>query len=55
MAGTTKNWYISVMDNVARKTIIHKTFFVVAEANKWIKENEEKYPKPQFTIYKENY
>jgi hypothetical protein len=55
MAGKSKSWYVSVMDQIAKKTVEHKQFFDIGAANAFIKSIEEKYPKPQYTIYKETY
>jgi hypothetical protein len=55
MAGKSKSWYVSVMDQTAKKTVEHKQFFDIKAANDFIKTIEEKYPKPQFMIYKETY
>ena len=55
MAGKSKSWYVSVMDHSVKKTVEHKQFFDIAAANAFIKSVEEKYPAPQFKIYKESY
>jgi len=52
-----KSWYLSVVNAVTHKPIIHKMFFTAPEMNKFLKEQEilEKYPRPEFYIVKENY
>ena len=54
MAGKATSVYVSVTDK-NHKTLVHKQFFNTTEANAWIKANEEKYPKPEYIIYKETY
>jgi hypothetical protein len=55
MAQKSKSWYVSIMDQTAKKTVEHKQFFDVASANAFVKLMEETYKKPQYFIYKESY
>jgi len=55
MAGKAKSVYVSIVDSNTHKTVINKMFFEMASANKFVKENEEKYPKPAYYFVKEVY
>lgn len=59
MAGTAKSNYLTVTEVIEgkHKTVFTKMFFNAGDMNKYIKEEKilEKYPKPQYTIYKECY
>jgi hypothetical protein len=59
MAGTAKSNYLTVTEIVEGKhvTVFNKMFFNAGDMNKYIKAENfmEKYPKPQYTIYKECY
>ena len=52
-----KSWYLSVVDTQTNKPLLNKMFFTAPEMNLFIKEAEilKKYPKPQYSIVKENY
>ncbi len=54
MAGKATSVYVSVVTR-EHKTVEHKQFFNSTAANAWIKANEEKYPKPEYTFLKETY
>lgn len=59
MAGVAKSNYLTVTEIIEGKhvTVFNKMFFNAGDMNKYIKEQNftEKYPKPQYTIYKECY
>jgi hypothetical protein len=59
MAGRAKSNYLTVTEIVEGKhvTILNKMFFNAGDMNTYIKEQEidEKYPRPQYIIYKETY
>jgi hypothetical protein len=55
MAGKAKSVYVSIVDSKTHKTVINKMFFEMSSANKFVKENEEKYPKPAYYFVKEVY
>jgi hypothetical protein len=56
-----KSWYLSIVDKTTNKpvdrSLSSKLFFTAPEMNKWMKDNdiEEKYPKTNYYIVKENY
>jgi hypothetical protein len=52
-----KSWYLSVIDSQTHKPVFNKMFFTAPDMNKFMKAEvlEEKYPKPQYYIVKENY
>jgi hypothetical protein len=52
-----KSWYLSVIDSKTHKPVFNKMFFTAPDMNKFVKAEvlEEKYPKPQYYIIKENY
>ena len=51
--------YVSIVDlqdkTSKHKVIIHKKFFRKNDANAFVKENLEAYPKPQYQIITETY
>ena len=55
MAGKAKSVYIQIVDSKTHKTIERKMFFNSSDANKYIEENQEKYPKPEYYFVKETY
>jgi len=59
MAGTAKSNYLTVTEVVEGKhiTVFNKMFFNAGDMNKYIKAENfaEKYPSPQYTVYKECY
>ena len=59
MAGVAKSNYLTVTEVIDGKhvTVFNKMFFNAGDMNKYIKEEKflEKYPKPQYIIYKECY
>jgi hypothetical protein len=55
MAGKATSVYVQIVDSKTHKTVERKTFFVSSDANKYMKEQEEKYPKPAFYMVKETY
>jgi len=59
MAGTAKSNYLTVTEvvNGRHVTVFTKMFFNAGDMNKYIKEEKimEKYPSPQYIIYKECY
>lgn len=54
-----KSNYLTVTEVIDGKhvTVLHKMFFNAGDMNKFMKAESilEKYPKPQYTIYKETY
>jgi hypothetical protein len=59
MAGTAKSNYLTVTEVIEGKhiTVFNKMFFNAGDMNKYIKAENfaEKYPTPQYTVYKECY
>jgi hypothetical protein len=59
MAGTAKSNYLTVTEVIEGRhvTVLNKMFFNASDMNKYIKEENiaEKYPKPNYIIYKECY
>lgn len=59
MAGTAKSNYLTVTEVIEGRhvTVFNKMFFNASDMNKYIKEENivEKYPKPNYIIYKECY
>jgi hypothetical protein len=59
MAGTAKSNYLTVTEVIEGKhiTVFNKMFFNAGDINKYIKAENfaEKYPTPQYTVYKECY
>ena len=51
MAKKNKNYYLSVMEGY--KTLYQKMVFDAKEAKKLYDELNEKYPKPQYLVFKE--
>jgi hypothetical protein len=54
MAGKATSVYVTVSDR-NHKTIVHKQFFNAKDANVFMAEMAEKYPKPDYFIIKETY
>jgi hypothetical protein len=53
MAGKATSVYVTITEN--HKTVLHRKFLNANDANAFLKENETKYPKPQYQIIKEVY
>lgn len=53
MAGKSKSYYIDVMEGY--KTIVKKVALNAKDANKIYEELKEKYPPPQYLVFKEYY
>jgi hypothetical protein len=51
MAQKNKNYYLSVMEGY--KTVFQKMVFDAKEAKRLYEELSEKYPKPQYLVFKE--
>ena len=49
-----KSYWVKVVEN-HWTCIINKQFFNVQEANAYMKEMQEKYTDPKYTVIKENY
>lgn len=56
MAKPATSVYVTIVDlQNKHKAVEHKKFFQMKDANNFVKENLEKYPKPQYQIIKEVY
>ena len=55
MAGKATSVYVTVTTNNSRTTVLHRKFLNSTDANAYMKENAEKYPKPEFQMFKETY
>jgi len=53
MAQKGKNYYVTVSDD-KHKTVLHKMFFNVKEANAFVEEMKKKYP-PTYKVVRELY
>jgi predicted peroxiredoxin len=54
MAGKATSVWVSIVDK-QHKTVEHKMFFNMNGAKAYKKENEEKFPKPEYTFIIETY
>jgi hypothetical protein len=54
MAGKATSVYVTVTTK-DHKSVVHRKFINMSGANTWLKENEDKYPKTEYIIYKETY
>lgn len=55
MAGKATSVYVTVTTNNSRTTVLNRKFLNSTDANAFMKENVEKYPKPEFHMFKETY
>lgn len=55
MAAKATSVYVSIVESATHKTVIHQKFFNSGAANKFVTEQQEKYPKPQYYVVKETY
>ena len=57
MSGKAKSVYVSIVDSSSHRNVLQRTFYIAAEANKFMKaiETLEKYPPGKFYIVKETY
>jgi hypothetical protein len=54
MAGKATSVYVTITDR-NHTTVLHKQFFNSNDANAFLKENADKYPKTEYFVYKETY